>query len=96
MGLLEGTRVYRLARAVAVDHHRDGLCRSRPSARRENRWNHPSVKTCDAIAADRGRWACALFFAVLFVSTLSFSGIGRAAAPKRMEAASVKENKEGH
>ena len=94
MGLLDSTRVYRLARAVAVDitvMDYVEAARLRGEGRRWIVFREILPNALSPLVAEMG---LRFIFAVLFVSTLSFLGLG-VQPPGADWGGIVKENKEG-
>ncbi len=94
MGLLDATRVYRLARAVAVDINVMDYVEA-AKLRGENRWwiifREILPNALSPLVAEMG---LRFIFAVLFISTLSFLGLG-IQPPQADLGGIVKENAEG-
>jgi peptide/nickel transport system permease protein len=94
MGLLDSTRVYRLARAVAVDINVMDFVEA-AKLRGEGRiWIIFREILPNALSPLVAEMGLRFIFAVLFVSTLSFLGLG-VQPPNADWGGIVKENKEG-
>lgn len=94
MGLLDSTRVYRLARAVAVDITVMDYVEAAKLRGEGTRWIIFREILPNALSPLVAEMGLRFIFAVLFVSTLSFLGLG-VQPPAADWGGIVKENKEG-
>ncbi len=94
MGLLDSTRVYRLARAVAVDINVMDYVEAAKLRGEGRRWIIFREILPNALSPLVAEMGLRFIFAVLFVSTLSFLGLG-VQPPEADWGGIVKENKEG-
>ncbi len=94
MGLLDSTRVYRLARAVAVDINVMDFVEAAKLRGEGNRWVIFREILPNALSPLVAEMGLRFIFAVLFVSTLSFLGLG-VQPPNADWGGIVKENKDG-
>ncbi|MCV0427210.1 MAG: ABC transporter permease [Roseibium sp.] len=94
MGLLDTTRVYRLARAVAVDINVMDYVEAARLRGEGTRWIVLREILPNALSPLVAELGLRFIFMVLFVSTLSFLGLG-ITPPETDWGAIVKENKEG-
>lgn len=94
MGLLDATRVYRLARAVAVDINVMDYVEAAKLRGEGNRWIIFREILPNALSPLVAEMGLRFIFMVLFVSTLSFLGLG-VQPPAADWGGIVKENKEG-
>ncbi|WP_424943662.1 ABC transporter permease [Aliiroseovarius crassostreae] len=94
MGLLDSTRVYRLARAVAVDINVMDFVEAAKLRGEGNRWIIFREILPNALSPLVAEMGLRFIFAVLFVSTLSFLGLG-VQPPNADWGGIVKENKDG-
>ena len=94
MGLLDSTRVYRLARAVAVDITVMDYVEAARLRGEGTRWIIFREILPNALAPLVAELGLRFIFAVLFISTLSFLGLG-VQPPLADWGGIVKENKEG-
>ena len=94
MGLLDTTRVYRLARAVAVDINVMDYVEAARLRGEGTRWIVLREILPNALSPLVAELGLRFIFMVLFISTLSFLGLG-VLPPDTDWGAIVKENKEG-
>lgn len=94
MGLLDATRVYRLARAVAVDIEVMDYVEAARLRGEKTAWIIFREILPNALSPLIAEMGLRFIFAVLFVSTLSFLGLG-VQPPEADWGGIVKENKEG-
>ncbi|MBJ6371468.1 ABC transporter permease [Sedimentitalea arenosa] len=94
MGLLDSTRVYRLARAVAVDITVMDYVEAARLRGEKTAWIIFREILPNALSPLVAEMGLRFIFAVLFVSTLSFLGLG-VQPPQADWGGIVKENKEG-
>ncbi len=94
MGLLDSTRVYRLARAVAVDIEVMDYVEAARLRGEKMGWIIFREILPNALSPLVAEMGLRFIFAVLFVSTLSFLGLG-VQPPEADWGGIVKENKEG-
>ncbi|SMR83481.1 peptide/nickel transport system permease protein [Aliiroseovarius halocynthiae] len=94
MGLLDSTRVYRLARAVAVDINVMDFVEAAKLRGEGRRWIIFREILPNALSPLVAEMGLRFIFAVLFVSTLSFLGLG-VQPPNADWGGIVKENKDG-
>lgn len=94
MGLLDSTRVYRLARAVAVDINVMDFVEAAKLRGEGRRWVIFREILPNALSPLVAEMGLRFIFAVLFVSTLSFLGLG-VQPPNADWGGIVKENKDG-
>ena len=94
MGLLDSTRVYRLARAVAVDIEVMDFVEAARLRGEKTRWIIFREILPNALSPLVAEMGLRFIFAVLFLSTLSFLGLG-VQPPEADWGGIVKENKEG-
>ncbi|WP_133487020.1 ABC transporter permease [Aliiroseovarius marinus] len=94
MGLLDSTRVYRLARAVAVDINVMDYVEAAKLRGEGRRWVIFREILPNALSPLVAEMGLRFIFAVLFVSTLSFLGLG-VQPPNADWGGIVKENKDG-
>jgi peptide/nickel transport system permease protein len=94
MGLLDSTRVYRLARAVAVDINVMDYVEAAKLRGEGRRWIIFREILPNALSPLVAEMGLRFIFAVLFVSTLSFLGLG-VQPPNADWGGIVKENKDG-
>ncbi|KIC17789.1 ABC transporter permease [Leisingera sp. ANG-Vp] len=94
MGLLDATRVYRLARAVAVDIEVMDYVEAARLRGEKMAWVIFREILPNALSPLIAEMGLRFIFAVLFVSTLSFLGLG-VQPPEADWGGIVKENKEG-
>lgn len=94
MGLLDSTRVYRLARAVAVDVNVMDYVEAAKLRGERNTWIIFREILPNALSPLVAEMGLRFIFMVLFVSTLSFLGLG-VQPPAADWGGIVKENKEG-
>jgi peptide/nickel transport system permease protein len=94
MGLLDSTRVYRLARAVAVDIEVMDFVEAARLRGEKTAWIIFREILPNALSPLIAEMGLRFIFAVLFVSTLSFLGLG-VQPPEADWGGIVKENKEG-
>ncbi|SPF78821.1 putative D,D-dipeptide transport system permease protein DdpC [Aliiroseovarius pelagivivens] len=94
MGLLDSTRVYRLARAVAVDINVMDFVEAAKLRGEGRRWIIFREIMPNALSPLVAEMGLRFIFAVLFVSTLSFLGLG-VQPPNADWGGIVKENKDG-
>ena len=94
MGLLDSTRVYRLARAVAVDITVMDYVEAARLRGEGTRWIIFREILPNALSPLVAELGLRFIFAVLFISTLSFLGLG-VQPPLADWGGIVKENKEG-
>lgn len=94
MGLLDSTRVYRLARAVAVDINVMDFVEAAKLRGEGRGWIVFREILPNALSPLVAEMGLRFIFAVLFVSTLSFLGLG-VQPPEADWGGIVKENKEG-
>ncbi|XDA99352.1 ABC transporter permease [Sulfitobacter sp. LCG007] len=94
MGLLDATRVYRLARAVAVDIEVMDYVEAARLRGEKTGWIIFREILPNALSPLVAEMGLRFIFAVLFVSTLSFLGLG-VQPPMADWGGIVKENKEG-
>ncbi|MEX0277779.1 MAG: ABC transporter permease [Ruegeria sp.] len=94
MGLLDSTRVYRLARAVAVDINVMDFVEAAKLRGEGRSWIVFREILPNALSPLVAEMGLRFIFAVLFVSTLSFLGLG-VQPPEADWGGIVKENKEG-
>ncbi|WP_027244329.1 ABC transporter permease [Leisingera daeponensis] len=94
MGLLDATRVYRLARAVAVDIEVMDFVEAARLRGERTAWIIFREILPNALSPLIAEMGLRFIFAVLFVSTLSFLGLG-VQPPEADWGGIVKENKEG-
>ncbi len=94
MGLLDSTRVYRLARAVAVDINVMDFVEAAKLRGEGYRWIIFREILPNALSPLVAEMGLRFIFAVLFVSTLSFLGLG-VQPPNADWGGIVKENKDG-
>ena len=94
MGLLDSTRVYRLARAVAVDINVMDYVEAARLRGEKIRWIIFREILPNALSPLVAEMGLRFIFMVLFVSTLSFLGLG-VQPPEADWGGIVKENKEG-
>jgi len=94
MGLLDSTRVYRLARAVAVDINVMEYVEAAKLRGEKGAWIIFREILPNALSPLVAEMGLRFIFAVLFVSTLSFLGLG-VQPPEADWGGIVKENKEG-
>lgn len=94
MGLLDSTRVYRLARAVAVDLNVMDFVEAAKLRGEGNIWIIFREILPNALSPLVAEMGLRFIFAVLFVSTLSFLGLG-VQPPNADWGGIVKENKDG-
>ncbi|MFY0309609.1 ABC transporter permease [Leisingera sp. D0M16] len=94
MGLLDSTRVYRLARAVAVDIEVMDYVEAARLRGEKTAWIIFREILPNALSPLIAEMGLRFIFAVLFVSTLSFLGLG-VQPPEADWGGIVKENKEG-
>lgn len=94
MGLLDATRVYRLARAVAVDINVMDFVEAARLRGEGLRWVIFREILPNALSPLVAEMGLRFIFMVLFVSTLSFLGLG-VQPPEADWGGIVKENKEG-
>ena len=94
IGLLDSTRVFRLARAVAVDITVMDYVEAARLRGEGNRWIIFSEILPNALSPLVAELGLRFIFAVLFISTLSFLGLG-IQPPLADWGGLVKENKEG-
>ncbi|PVH27327.1 ABC transporter permease [Pararhodobacter oceanensis] len=94
MGLLDSTRVYRLSRAVAVDIVAMDYIESARLRGERTTWIIFHEILPNALSPLVAEMGLRFIFAVLFVSTLSFLGLG-VQPPEADWGGIVKENKEG-
>ncbi|EDZ45064.1 binding-protein-dependent transport systems inner membrane component [Rhodobacterales bacterium Y4I] len=94
MGLLDATRVYRLARAVAVDIEVMDFVEAARLRGERTGWIIFREILPNALSPLIAEMGLRFIFAVLFVSTLSFLGLG-VQPPEADWGGIVKENKEG-
>ncbi|UWQ27234.1 ABC transporter permease [Leisingera sp. M523] len=94
MGLLDATRVYRLARAVAVDIEVMDYVEAARLRGEKTVWIIFREILPNALSPLIAEMGLRFIFAVLFVSTLSFLGLG-VQPPEADWGGIVKENKEG-
>ncbi len=94
MGLLDSTRVYRLARAVAVDINVMDYVEAAKLRGEGRSWIVFREILPNALSPLVAEMGLRFIFAVLFVSTLSFLGLG-VQPPEADWGGIVKENKEG-
>ncbi|MHA6262839.1 ABC transporter permease [Arenibacterium sp. CAU 1754] len=94
MGLLDSTRVYRLARAVAVDINVMDYVEAAKLRGEGNGWIIFREILPNALSPLVAEMGLRFIFMVLFVSTLSFLGLG-VQPPAADWGGIVKENKEG-
>ncbi len=94
MGLLDSTRVYRLSRAVAVDINVMDYVESSKLRGEGRMWVITREILPNALSPLVAELGLRFIFAVLFLSTLSFLGLG-VQPPATDWGGMVKENKEG-
>jgi len=94
MGTLDATRVYRLARAVAVDINVMDFVEAAKLRGEKTRWIVFSEILPNALTPLVSELGLRFIFAVLFLSALSFLGLG-VQPPDADWGGMVKENKEG-
>lgn len=94
MGLLDATRVYRLARAVAVDINVMDFVEAAKLRGEGRRWVIFREILPNALSPLVAEMGLRFIFMVLFVSTLSFLGLG-VQPPNADWGGIVKENKDG-
>lgn len=94
MGLLDSTRVYRLSRAVAVDINVMDFVEAAKLRGEGRRWIIFREILPNALSPLVAEMGLRFIFAVLFVSTLSFLGLG-VQPPNADWGGIVKENKDG-
>ena len=94
MGLLDSTRVYRLSRAVAVDINVMDFVESAKLRGEKLKWVIFREILPNALSPLVAELGLRFIFAVLFLSTLSFLGLG-VQPPASDWGGMVKENKEG-
>lgn len=94
MGLLDSTRVYRLSRAVAVDINVMDYVEAAKLRGEGRRWIIFREILPNALSPLVAELGLRFIFAVLFLSTLSFLGLG-VQPPESDWGGMVKENKEG-
>jgi len=94
MGLLDSTRVYRLSRAVAVDINVMDFVEAAKLRGEGRRWIIFREILPNALSPLVAELGLRFIFAVLFLSTLSFLGLG-VQPPESDWGGMVKENKEG-
>lgn len=94
MGLLDATRVFRLARAVAQDIHVMDYVEAARLRGEKTRWIVFSEILPNALTPLVSEFGMRFIFAVLFLSALSFLGLG-VQPPDVDWGGMVKENKEG-
>jgi peptide/nickel transport system permease protein len=94
MGLLDSTRVYRLARAVAVDINVMDYVEAAKLRGERHTWIIFREILPNALSPLVAEMGLRFIFMVLFVSTLSFLGLG-VQPPEADWGGIVKENKEG-
>ncbi|MBL4812837.1 MAG: ABC transporter permease [Rhodobacteraceae bacterium] len=94
MGLLDSTRVYRLSRAVAVDINVMDFVESAKLRGEKRSWIIFREILPNALSPLVAELGLRFIFAVLFLSTLSFLGLG-VQPPASDWGGMVKENKEG-
>lgn len=94
MGILDATRVFRLARAVAVDINVMDYVEAAKLRGEKTRWIVFSEILPNALTPLISELGLRFIFAVLFLSALSFLGLG-VQPPEADWGGMVKENKEG-
>lgn len=94
MGVLDSTRVYRLARAVAVDINVMDYVEAARLRGEKNRWIIFREILPNALSPLIAELGLRFIFAVLFLSALSFLGLG-VQPPEADWGGMVRENKEG-
>ncbi len=94
MGLLDSTRVFRLSRAVAVDINVMDFVEAARLRGEGNRWIIFREILPNALSPLVAEMGLRFIFAVLFLSTLSFLGLG-VQPPASDWGGMVKENKDG-
>lgn len=94
MGLLDSTRVYRLSRAVAVDINVQDFVEAAKLRGEKRTWIIFREILPNALSPLVAELGLRFIFAVLFLSTLSFLGLG-VQPPASDWGGMVKENKEG-
>ncbi len=94
IGLLDCTRVYRLARAVAVDINVMDFVEAAKLRGEGTRWIIFREILPNALSPLVAEFGLRFIFAVLFISTLSFLGLG-IQPPEADWGGMVKENKDG-